>query len=144
MHSYCWMDIDDMLDEIGTRESQLAELRNRLDELISSQPAATDAPIHNQQKRPLISCLPYEMLSSIFKNGPNDPSFRTDFSLSVSQVSRCWRGTAVQTPFLWSGISLLPWSWKFLSKGPIHILSISQSHWTSHIAHNISIVQIEG
>ena len=33
--------------------------------------------------------------------------------------------------------------WKFLSKGPIYILSISKSRWTSHIAHNISIVEIE-
>jgi hypothetical protein len=89
------MDIEDILDEMNTRESQLAERRNRLNELISSQPDATDAAIHNQQIRPLISCLPYEMLTSVFKNGPNDPSSRIAFALSVSQVSRWGSGSEV-------------------------------------------------
>src|ERR1700683_5156139 len=32
-----------------------------------------------------------------------------DFTLSVSQVSCVWRGTAMRTPFLWSGIYLQVW-----------------------------------
>lgn len=135
------MDIEDILDEMNTRESQLSERLNRLNELISSQPDATDAAIHNQQIHPLISCLPYEMLTSVFKNGPNDPSSRMAFALSVSQVSRYWRDIAMQTPFLWSGIHLLPWRTglgyqKFLEiliqRSHSHPLDIAITRYESH------------
>jgi hypothetical protein len=35
-----------------------------------------------------------------------DPSSRTTFALSVSQVSCYWHETAMQTPLLWSGINI--------------------------------------
>jgi hypothetical protein len=111
MRSSCTMDIDDMMDEIKTRDGQLNQLRDRLHELMAVMPVTdvTSSEIHNLQTRSLISCLPSEMLSSVFKKGPMNPSSRVDFALSVSQVSRFWRDTAIQTPFLWSGIYLQAW-----------------------------------
>jgi hypothetical protein len=119
--------------EIKAREVQISELRGRLDQLMSSLPETEQrgmaSAIHSQQTRPLISSLPYEILSSVFKKGPIDSWNRTTFALSVSQVSRYWREIAVQTPFLWSGVCLLPWRTgtgyrKFLQI----LLQRSQSH----------------
>jgi hypothetical protein len=100
-----------MMDKIKTPEAQVAEFQDRLDEFMSGQPVmdGTASETYNKQTCPPISHLPYEMLSAIFRNGPMSPSSRMGFALSVSQVSCCWRGTAMQTPFLWSGFYLLPW-----------------------------------
>jgi hypothetical protein len=120
----------DIRHEIKAREVQISELRGRLDQLISSLPETEQRGIASAiQTRQLISSLPYEMLSSVFKQGPIDSWRRTAFALSVSQVSRYWRETAVQTPFLWSGVCLLPWRTgigyrKFLQI----LLQRSQSH----------------
>lgn len=103
-------DIDEICDEINALNAQLADLRGRLSELVFTLPAAEriDLAIRDQQTRSLISALPYEMLSAIFEKAPIDSSTRTRFALSVSQVSRFWRETAIQTTFLWSGIYLAP------------------------------------
>jgi hypothetical protein len=100
--------IDDYTDELEAREAQIAELRSRLDQLISASPETEQmaSAIHNQQTRPLISSLPFEILSVVFKHATWS---RTTFAKSVSQVSRYWREIAIQTPFLWSEICLFPW-----------------------------------
>src|ERR1700734_1434538 len=43
-----------------------------------------------------------------FENGPVVLLEQATFALSVSQVSCYWHETAIQTPFLWAGIPLLP------------------------------------
>jgi hypothetical protein len=100
--------VDELFDEHAARKAQLAELHARLDELVSALPATIAEELTYNRHCQLASSLPYEMLSAIFKNGPEVPLERTTFALSVSQVSRYWRETAMQTPFLWAGIPLLP------------------------------------
>jgi hypothetical protein len=113
LHSMYQEDLLQVRDEITAREAQIAGLRGRLNQLISALPEterlALASATHNQQTHPLISSLPYELLSDIFGKGPIDPQRRTTFALSVSQVSRQWREVAIRTPFLWSGICLFPW-----------------------------------
>jgi len=99
-------DVDELFDEHTARKAQLAELQARLSELISALPE--DFVIYDQKACPLVSSLLPEMLSTIFENGPAVPLERVAFALSVSQVSRYWRETAVHTPFLWAGIPLFP------------------------------------
>jgi hypothetical protein len=107
------INIDEILAGLNARDTQIAELQSRLDELLVALPVTEgiNLAIHDQQTRPPISSLPYEMLSAVFEKGslPLSASYQTKFALSVSQVSRYWRETAMQTPFLWSGICLLPW-----------------------------------
>lgn len=49
------------------------------------------------------------MLSAVFMEGPRDARQCATFALTVSRVSRYWHVTAMQTPFLWSGIPILLW-----------------------------------
>lgn len=56
---------------------------------------------------PYITYLPIEMLSAIFEAAPILPDERLEFAMSVSQVSRMWRQTAMNTTFLWSSILVL-------------------------------------
>jgi hypothetical protein len=58
------------------------------------------------QRSPIAS-LPTEMLSTILEAAPIPPDERLEFAISVSQVSRLWRLTAIHTTFLWSSILLL-------------------------------------
>ena len=110
MNSTFPQDIHQMHDEITAQNTQIAGLRDRLNQLISETERLTLASVtHIQQTQPPISFLPYELLSAVLKMGPTDPQRRTSFTLSVSQVSRQWREVAIQTPFLWSGICLFPW-----------------------------------
>lgn len=102
-------DVNELFDEHAARKAQLAELQARLNERISAfAMIAEDFAIHDQQAHPLVSSLPCEILSTVFENGPVVPLERAPFALSVSQVSRYWRETAIQTPFIWAGIPLLP------------------------------------
>jgi hypothetical protein len=103
------IDIREYGDELKAREDQIAELHERLHKLIASLPQMERMAFHNQQTRSFISSLPYEILSAIFMKGGIDANRRSTFALNVSRVSRYWRVTAIQTPFLWSGISILPW-----------------------------------
>ena len=99
-------DVNELFDEHAARKAQLAELQARLNERISAfATIAEDSAIHDQQAH---SSLPCEMLSTVFEHGPVVPLERATFALSVSQVSRYWRETAIQIPFLWAGIPLLP------------------------------------
>ena len=113
LHSKTQRDVFEIRHELRAREARIAELRGHLDHFISALPETEQlgitSAIHNQQTRPFVPSLPPEMLSAVFKEGPVDSWSRTNFALSVSQVSRYWRETAIQTPFLWSGICLLPW-----------------------------------
>jgi hypothetical protein len=110
-HSDWDIGIDELIAEKNTREAQISVLQGRLDELMSAlhTTEGMDFLIDDQNMRPLISTLPYEMLSAVFKKAPMDPFGRVPFTRSVSQVSHYWRKTAMQTPFLWSGIPTLPW-----------------------------------
>jgi hypothetical protein len=133
LHSTFQEDFHQMHDEITAREAQIAGLRGRLDQLIFALPEterlALASATHNQQTHPLISSLPYELLSAIFGKGPIDPGSRTTFALSVSQVSRQWREVAIRTPFLWSGICLFPWR----AQGGYHrFLQILLERFRSH------------
>jgi hypothetical protein len=108
-----WGDPDNEVidDEIRTREAQIAGLRGRLDLLISALPERErmGSATYHRQICPFIPSLPCEILSLVFKQGAMDSgSGRTNFALSVSQVSRYWRETAIQIPFLWSFICLRP------------------------------------
>lgn len=95
--------------ELEAREAQIAELRGRRDQLVSSLPRTEQMAFSSQQTRSFISSLPSEILSSIFIKGPRHARQRAMFVLTVSHVSRYWHATAMQTPFLWSAIPILPW-----------------------------------
>src|ERR1700691_3339384 len=103
------IDLNEYECELKARDAQIVKLRERLEQLISSLPTKEQMAFHSQQTRSFISSLPIEMLSAIFMNGPLDAQHRTAFALTVSGVSCRWRVTAMRTPFLWSGISILPW-----------------------------------
>src|ERR1700676_318680 len=103
------IDLSEYKDELEAREAQIAKLRGRLDQLIASLPTMEQMAFHSQLTRSFVSSLPYDILSAIFMKGPIDAYCRTAFASTVSRVSRCWRVIAMQTPFLWSGIPILPW-----------------------------------
>lgn len=108
--------------------SQLAKLEARLCELRSVIPT-TKGIGFSQYKPSFIASLPCEILSAIFNEGPTDPEDRTRFAISVSQVSRFWRETAMQTRYIWSGIILLPWRTGSGYQNFLKVLiSRSQSH----------------
>src|ERR1700733_8620550 len=74
LHSMYQEDLLQVRDEITAREAQIAGLRGRLNQLISALPETERLTLasatHNQQTHPLISSLPYELLSDIFGRGP--------------------------------------------------------------------------
>jgi hypothetical protein len=102
--------MEKLVSELRARTAYIAELRRHL-KLLSFDVGKSEEirSIHYRRARS-ISNLPYELLSAIFKKAPIDPADRADFTRTVTQVSRYWRETALQTSFLWSGLYLPIWN----------------------------------
>ena len=102
--------VEEFFAELRARNAHIASLRRRLERSISSDRSVSEeidsVEVGTLRRRRYVPHLPYELMSAIFKHASIKPDARANFAMSVSRVSRYWRETAMQIPFLWSGISL--------------------------------------
>lgn len=97
--------------DIERMENIIAEHHRQIDVLNTSLRRAKNNYNHIHNQLAPISSLPNEMLSAIFEAGctlPPSGSPERPFEILVSQISQRWRYIAINTPGLWTKITLKP------------------------------------
>jgi hypothetical protein len=82
-----------LLLQLSTLRSSLKNNQDQIAQLLRNLRAPT-------------ASLPNEILSEVFKAGPSTPWDCLNHAMSVSQVTRRWRGVAISTPSIWAAIHI--------------------------------------